>query len=188
MKTYTIIGGVNGSGKSSLTGALKSQRTDLGCIIDVDKFTVEYNGNYLEAGRAAIEKINDCITQNKSFTQETTLSGSRTLRTIQRARDAGYFIRLFYVGLDTLDESLFRISIRVSRGGHNIPRDDVKRRFEQRFDALLKVLPYCDEVFFFDNYDGFTEIATYRNEELFVNNVKLPVWFKDFQEHLTKNK
>ena len=37
MKTYTIIGGVNGSGKSSLTGALKSERADLGMIVDVDK-------------------------------------------------------------------------------------------------------------------------------------------------------
>ena len=37
MKLYTIIGGVNGSGKSSLTGALKAERSDLGIIIDVDK-------------------------------------------------------------------------------------------------------------------------------------------------------
>ena len=36
MKIYTIIGGVNGCGKSSLTGALKAERRDLGIIIDVD--------------------------------------------------------------------------------------------------------------------------------------------------------
>ena len=35
MKTYTIIGGVNGTGKSSLTGVLKTQTTDLGIVIDV---------------------------------------------------------------------------------------------------------------------------------------------------------
>lgn len=37
MKIYTIIAGVNGSGKSSLTGALKAERSDLGLIIDVDR-------------------------------------------------------------------------------------------------------------------------------------------------------
>ena len=49
MKIYTIIGGVNGSGKSSLTGALKAERTDLGQIIDVDKITAENGGDALAA-------------------------------------------------------------------------------------------------------------------------------------------
>ena len=44
MKLYTIIGGVNGSGKSSLTGSLKYQRRDLGKIIDVDKLAVQHGG------------------------------------------------------------------------------------------------------------------------------------------------
>lgn len=54
MKIYTIVAGVNGTGKSSLTGALKAERSDLGCIIDVDKLTVQH-GDYLTAGRAAQE-------------------------------------------------------------------------------------------------------------------------------------
>ena len=41
MRTYTIIGGVNGVGKSSFTGLLKEQRSDLGILIDVDKITAE---------------------------------------------------------------------------------------------------------------------------------------------------
>jgi len=41
MKRYTIIAGVNGAGKSSLTGALKAERSDLGIIIDVDKISAE---------------------------------------------------------------------------------------------------------------------------------------------------
>ena len=44
MKTYTIIAGVNGAGKSSLTGSLKYQRRDLGKIIDVDKLAVQHGG------------------------------------------------------------------------------------------------------------------------------------------------
>ncbi len=36
-KVYTVIGGVNGAGKSSLTGVLKKERDDLGMIIDIDK-------------------------------------------------------------------------------------------------------------------------------------------------------
>ena len=57
MRTYTIIGGVNGVGKSSFTGALKERCTDLGIIIDVDKITAELGGNALAGGKAALKKI-----------------------------------------------------------------------------------------------------------------------------------
>lgn len=55
MKTYTIIGGVNGTGKSSLTGVLKTQTTDLGIVIDVDKISAQNGGSTLTGGRIALE-------------------------------------------------------------------------------------------------------------------------------------
>ena len=39
MSIFTIIAGVNGVGKSSLTGLLKGERSDLGIIVDVEKNT-----------------------------------------------------------------------------------------------------------------------------------------------------
>ncbi len=51
MKIYTIVGGVNGVGKSSFTGVLKECSTDLGVIIDVDKITAELGGNALAGGK-----------------------------------------------------------------------------------------------------------------------------------------
>ena len=51
MKTYTIIAGVNGAGKSSLTGVLRTEITNLGKIIDVDKIIAKYNGNMIEGGK-----------------------------------------------------------------------------------------------------------------------------------------
>lgn len=51
MKTYTIIGGINGAGKFSLTGSLKYTMRDLGVIIDVDKITAgQYGGDEYEGG------------------------------------------------------------------------------------------------------------------------------------------
>ena len=143
MKLYTIIGGVNGSGKSSLTGALKAERSDLGIIIDVDKLNAQL-GSVIEGGKAAVKKIQDCIERGISFTQETTLSGVRTEHTIRKAKENGYQIRLYYVGLDTVEESLKRIENRVSKGGHTIPRQDVERRYRRRFEDLARILPYCD--------------------------------------------
>ena len=117
MKVYTIIGGVNGTGKSSLTGVLRAQRNDLGVIVDVDRITALAGVSPLEGGKMAIRRIDDCLDKGISFTQESTLSGFRTAQTAARAKRDGYTVRLFYVGLDTPEESLARIANRVKRGG-----------------------------------------------------------------------
>ena len=183
MKLYTIIGGVNGCGKSSLTGALKAERSDLGIIIDVDKLNAQLGG-VLEGGKAAVRKIDECLEMGVSFTQEITLSGARTERTIRRAKDLGYTIRLYYIGLDTVEESLGRIRNRVAKGGHNIPREDVERRFSTRFADVLRVLPYCDEARFFDNDNGFVEVAEYRNGELFPRVANPPRWLRELRNKM----
>lgn len=182
MKTYTIIGGVNGVGKSSFTGVLKEQSTNLGVIIDVDKITAELGGNALAGGRAAIQKIRDCLDRGISFTQETTLSGRKTEATAKEAKESGYYVRLFYVALDSAEESKQRIQNRVKRGGHDIPNDDVDRRFAGRWDAVRKVLPYCDEAEFYDNDNGFVKIAEYRNGEIRTVGSLRPKWLRELME------
>lgn len=168
MKLYTIIGGVNGCGKSSLTGALKAERSDLGTVLDGDRPST----------------IDECLEKGISFTQETTLSGARTERTIRQAKDLGYTIRLYYIGLDTVEESLGRIQNRVAKGGHNIPREDVERRFSTRFADVLRVLPYCDGARFFDNDNGFVEVAEYRNGELFPRVADPPRWLRELRNKM----
>ena len=60
MKIYTIIGGVNGCGKSSLTGALKAERRDLGIIIDVDKLTKDRRPAWLTELQQALKSMEVC--------------------------------------------------------------------------------------------------------------------------------
>ncbi len=184
MKTYTIIGGVNGVGKSSFTGVLKERSTDLGVIVDVDRITAELGGNALTGGKAALRKIRECIDKGVSFAQETTLSGYKTEATAKQVKDMGYHVRLFYIGLDSAEESISRIENRVKRGGHDIPSDDVVRRFARRWEAVAKVLPYCDEAEFYDNGNGFTLVAEYRNGELRTIGSRVPQWLEELQEYL----
>ena len=184
MRTYTIIGGVNGVGKSSFTGVLKERCTDLGTIIDVDKITAELGGNALAGGKAALQKINDCISKGVSFTQETTLSGRRTEATAKKAVEKGYRVRMYYIGLDSAAESVARIANRVRRGGHDIPTSDVERRFAGRWEAVAKVLPYCDEAEFYDNDNGFQLVAEYRNGELRTVGNLVPDWLNELRAYL----
>lgn len=93
MKIYTIIRGVNGTGKSSLTGVLKTQTTDLGIIIDVDMITAQNGGSAMQGCRIALERIRECLDKGLSFTQETTLSGRKTEITAAQAKEQGYYVR-----------------------------------------------------------------------------------------------
>lgn len=187
MKTYTIIGGVNGVGKSSFTGVLKEQDMDLGIIVDVDKITAELGAGTIAGGKAALNKINECIDKGVSFTQETTLSGRKTEATAKQVAELGYHVRLFYIGLDTAAESLVRIENRVRRGGHNIPENDVERRFAGRWEALAKVLPYCDEAEFYDNDNGFVKVAEYRNGELRTVGRHAPQWLVELIAFMSRD-
>ena len=167
MSIFTIIAGVNGVGKSSLTGLLKGERSDLGIIVDVDAISAKCGGK-IKGGKKAIQIINDCLDKKINFTQETTLSGKRIFGTLEKAKKNGYYIRMYYVALSSLNESCIRIENRVRKGGHDIPKEDVTKRFAKRFDDAIKVLPYCDEVHFYDNENGFIDVGEYKNGEIVI--------------------
>jgi predicted ABC-type ATPase len=188
MKTYTIIGGVNGVGKSSFTGVLVRKTDDLGIIIDTDRINAEFGGDRIQGGKKAIHLINNCLAKGLSFTQETTLSEVRTLKTIHRAIELGYHIRLYYIGVNSCEESMLRIANRVRKGGHDIPSEDVQRRYEKRFSDLTAILPYCSEAEFWDNENGFVNVGEYKNGSLVIYGNEPPQWLKELKTMLSENK
>lgn len=183
MKIYTIIGGVNGVGKSSLSGVLSAENGDLGVIIDTDRITAEIGGDKIAGAKAAVERISECLESGKNFTQETTLSGAKTLKTVRRARELGYRVRLYYVGISAAEESIKRIANRVEKGGHDIPTEDVRRRYAKRFADLAKILPCCDEVRFYDNENGFAEKGEYSGGRMVLRGTP-PRWLEELDDYL----
>ena len=103
---------------------------------------------------------------------------------MKRAIAKDYYIRLYYVGLDTMEECLLRIENRVKRGGHNINADTVANRFSKRFEDLLAILPYCNEATFYDNDNGFLTVAKYKNGELQTIGQKSPKWLLELIEQM----
>lgn len=185
MPMFTIVGGVNGAGKSSLTGVLKDCLDNLGVIVDPDKLTAAFGGDEYAGGQAAVEKLQVCLEQQIDFTEESTLSSSFSRKMARAAREKGYTVRLYYVGLDTAEESVRRIANRVARGGHDIPEQDVRRRFERRFRDLGKLLPLCNEATFYDNDNGFRVVAVYRNGEILNVTDTPPAWLIELKKEIT---
>lgn len=146
MKTCTIIGGIDGVGKSSLLGVLRALRTDLGVVID-------------EKEKAVSERIETALNDGINFSYETTLHRAFSKDLCRRAKDAGYAVRLYYIGLDPVDENLLRIKNRAKNGGANAIPQEVQKQYAHRMDDLTVVLPYCDCADFYDNYNGFALVA-----------------------------
>lgn len=174
---YTIIAGVNGSGKSSFIGSFSCFDKKSGMVVDADSITARNGGDRLAGGKEAVARIEHCLENRLYFTQETTLSGTKTLRTIKKARALGYEVRMFYIALSSAEESIKRIKNRVEKGGHDIPEETVRRRFDTRFADLLRVLEFCDTVVFFDNENGFVKVGEYSNGKLSGFGDYKPEWF-----------
>lgn len=176
MKNCTLIGGVHGVGKSSFVGALRAVRSDLGIVVDPECLTTQCGGNEHEGDKLAVQHIEKALSDEVDFTLETSLSGKYPKLLCKRAKEAGYYIRLYYIGLDTAEESIQRILNRVERGGHDIPTKDVEALFSHRFEDVLKILPYCDEAKFFDNDNGFVLVGEYYSGQILPVGTYRPTW------------
>jgi len=77
------------------------------------------------------------------------------------AGSLGFEIVLVYIGTDNVEINLGRIRNRVLAGGHDVPEDDVRRRYRRSFENLAIAIKRADHVILFDNSteDGYRLIA-----------------------------
>lgn len=182
MKKYIIFAGVNGAGKSTLYQT-NPQLFDMPRV-NMDEIVREF-GNWknaqdiLTAGKIAVKKLKNYIAEGVSFNQETTLCGQSIFRTIQLAKTAGYYIELYYVGVDSVEVAKERVHQRVLAGGHGIPEQDIEKRYQESLKNIKVVLPLCDLLVFYDNTDAYVNIADYENGICTRKSSKLPMWLKD---------
>ena len=70
---------------------------------------------------------------------------------MEQARQFGFVVHLIYVCLDSVEGNLRRVTERVMRGGHHVPADDVRRRYDCSLANLLPAIQRADHVRIFDN-------------------------------------
>lgn len=185
MKNYILYAGVNGSGKSTLYHT-RSEFKDLPRI-NTDEILSEFgdwrnSADILKAGKIAVSRIKELFLNEQSFVQETTLCGRGIIQNIINAKENGYKIIVFYVGVNSVDIAKERIAYRVRNGGHGIPDADVERRFHESFNNLKIITPYCDEIYFFDNTENIYPVAVIKNGEKDIISKKLPDWFLNLDD------
>lgn len=182
MKKYIIFAGVNGAGKSTLYH-LNEHFTQGTVRVNYDEILREKYGDWSDLenqARAMFDakfRIDDCLQRGLSFNQETTLVG--TMKTIKKAKALGYFVDMYFVGLEDVEIAVKRVEDRVRRGGHGVDETDIRRRYVKSQKNLIRAIPLCDEIKIYDNTFSLVRLASFsEGKALFRCNELSDNWFK----------
>jgi predicted ABC-type ATPase len=116
-----------------------------------------------------------------SFVLETTLSGHTALQTMLHAREAGFTVDLLYVCLSSVGGHRARVVARVAQGGHDVPEQDVRRRYARSLANLPRALALSDHALIFDNSstDGYQLLLEWADGHAISHAPTLPHWLQD---------
>ena len=134
-KKVLIIAGPNGAGKTTFATEFLPNEADCPIFINADLIAAKLNPSQpdlaaIQAGRLMLRMIHDCVERKEDFAFETTLSGRGYARLIPVWQEKGYLVKLFFLRLPTPEMAIARVRQRVLEGGHNVPEQTVRRRFD----------------------------------------------------------
>lgn len=92
-----------------------------------------------------------CLTERKSHIFETVMSATDKVDYILRAKEAGFFIRLFFVSTDSPTINAKRVANRVLNGGHDVPIPKIISRYDKSIANCIALAPYVDRLYVYDN-------------------------------------
>ena len=192
-KYFYIFAGVNGSGKSTLykTNFL-NQNIKNSIRINTDEIVYSFwdwksSIDQIKAGKIAIQLRNKCFLEEKSFNEETTLTGKTILKIIDKAKNLGYKIHLYYIGIGNPEIAKERVKNRIARGGHGISSNLIEKRYYESLQNLEKILSKCDLIEIYDNSVKFYRIFYYEDKQVFENNIAKVNWIKNNLKELLNN-
>ncbi len=153
-----VIAGPNGSGKTSVTTKiLDHEWMEDSVYINPDIVAQERFGdwNSMEAIKKAVvyceEWREKCLAERKSLIFETVLSAKDKIDYIERAKEAGFFVRLFFVCTKSPAINASRIAQRVMKGGHDVPITKVISRYQKSILNCKYISTKVDRTYLYDN-------------------------------------
>ena len=153
-----IIAGPNGSGKTTITEQLLSHEWGDECIyINPDNIARDKFGDWnsedavLKAAKFATEQRYRLLDNGKSVVFETVLSSDEKLEYIKKAKEAGYFIRVFFVCTESPSINAARIAGRYMEGGHSVPIEKIVSRYGKSIVNCKRLAMLVDRLYVYDN-------------------------------------
>lgn len=175
-----ILAGHNGSGKSTMWRRHLADRLQLplinadrmmlsilpepgtdGRLTDWAQYLRDHDSGWMRVAQQGVGTfIGHAIGARVPFAVETVFSDWRpqpdgTVRSkldlIRELQDVGYFVVLFFVGLDSADLSVMRIATRIAEGGHAVDPSKLRARFPRTQTAIREAAKVADATIFMDN-------------------------------------
>lgn len=120
------------------------------------------------------------IQAQKSFTFETVMSSYDKIQLLKEAQNLGFRTYLYFVATDNPFINITRVTSRVKSGGHGVPEEKIKERYQRSLDFLLDAIRYSNRAYIFDNSGlesiflaEFTDGGTPA-----LQTKEIPAWFK----------
>ncbi|PSF39035.1 Zeta toxin family protein [Aphanothece hegewaldii CCALA 016] len=157
MPNVYIIGGANGSGKTTVAKRLLPNFLNVFEYVNADEIAVglspfKPNSVAIQAGKLMLERIETLKNTGVDFAFETTLAARNFVRILQSCQAFGYTVNLIYFWLLTPELAIFRVRRRVESGGHDIAEEVIRRRYERGRSNLTQLyLPLCDRWIIYNN-------------------------------------
>jgi len=161
--TLYVVAGPNGAGKSSYSRIIKENDYE---FLNPDEFVknkMSKGSSEMDAYKDFIREVDKRIEDRKTFAFETTLAGNRAINLMSKAKDLGYDIKLTFFSLESKEMHYERVSSRVAKGGHDVPKEMIDRRFEDAYKNLPKAIELSNRATIFNNSSlGRNEMMTIR--------------------------
>ena len=156
--TLCVVAGPNGSGKTTTTIQLLNNEWAADSIyINPDNIAQETFGDWnspeavLKAAEEATHMRYRCLEQGHDFVFETVFSSHEKLEFLHKAKDAGFFIRLFYVCTSDPAINVARITQRYMNGGHEVPISKIISRYYKSLINAEEAISFVDRAYIYDN-------------------------------------
>ena len=157
MPRLYIISGCNGAGKTTASYSLLPEMLDCKEFVNSDEFAkglspFDPSKASIQASKMMLLKIRYLLQRKKDFAIETTLATRTLLKTARQAQAAGYTVTLLYFWLNSQELAIERVRSRVEAGGHNIPEDTIRRRYNIGIYYFFNLYaPICERWILADN-------------------------------------
>jgi len=159
MPKVVVIAGPNGAGKSTAAPLLLREALAVGEFVNADTLAAGLSAFASEqvafaAGRVALRRLRELAAARRDFAFETTLASRSFAPWLKQLRKSGYRFELVYLWLPHAELAVERVAERVQRGGHNIPPDVIRRRYEKSLKNFFNLYrQLCDFWLMLDNSD-----------------------------------
>ncbi len=157
MPRLYIIAGPNGAGKTTFAKEFLPYYAKCSNFVNADLIATGLSpfspaAASIKAGRLLLGQIKEFINAGSDFAFETTFAGRAYIALIKDIKRKGYIVTVFFLWVPDVKLARERIKQRVKDGGHDVPFEDVKRRFERsRLNFMKFYEPLCDSWVLFDN-------------------------------------